>query len=221
MNDGGSNSFGFELPKGFIVFISGVPGTGKTTVSYELLRMFDEFRIVEETDLIREVLRGYNEYIKDTFEDKDLHFLEAIEVAHNTKFLRYDEAKKQCKHMKRSLEKIVGRQKRKGIATIINGVHIVPEVLDDLYKNDNIVFFNLFLNNKHALFDRWKQRDSDKYNAKNLSIAFQTNVALSLSIQKLSKKSGNKVFDIDVTCLSINQTTSEIVRLLSSLLQNS
>jgi len=25
-----------ELPKGFIVFISGVPGVGKTTVSYEM-----------------------------------------------------------------------------------------------------------------------------------------------------------------------------------------
>lgn len=220
MNDEDSNRLDLKLPKGFIVFISGVPGVGKTTVSYELLRMFDEFRIVEETDLIREVLRGYNEYIKDAFKEKDLSFLDGLEIAHNTKILRYDEAKKQCEHMKKPIEKIVGRQKRKGISTIINGVHIVPEVLDGLYVNDNTVFFNLFLNNKRSLSDRWKKRDSVKYNSKNLSIAFQTNLALSQSARKLSKTSGNKIFDIDVTHLSINQTKTQIVSLLSILFQN-
>ena len=47
----------FEIPEGFIVFISGVPGVGKTTISYELLKRCNSFRIIEETDLIREVLR--------------------------------------------------------------------------------------------------------------------------------------------------------------------
>ena len=60
----------FALPKGFIVFISGVPGVGKTTISYELLKMFSAFRIIEETDLIREVLRGYNEYIENAFKER-------------------------------------------------------------------------------------------------------------------------------------------------------
>ena len=47
-----------RIPDGFVVFISGVPGVGKTTISYELLKKRAEFRIVQETDLIREVLRG-------------------------------------------------------------------------------------------------------------------------------------------------------------------
>jgi 2-phosphoglycerate kinase len=126
MHNGNTKKLNFELPKGFIVFISGVPGVGKTTISYELLKMFDEFRIVEETDLIREVLRGYNDYIKDTFKDKSLLLFEELEISHHTKFLRYQEAKKQCNYMRKSFEKIISRQKRKGITTIINGVHIVP-----------------------------------------------------------------------------------------------
>lgn len=220
MNNNIINKLNFELPKGFIVFISGVPGVGKTTISYELLKMFDEFRIVEETDLIREVLRGYNEYIKDTFKDKVLLLFEEIEITHDTKFLRYDEAKKQCEYMKKSFEKIIGRQKRKGITTIINGVHIVPEILDGLYENNNIVYFNLFMNNKHSLFDRWKERDPTKYTVKNLSIAFQTNVTLSKSTRKLSKKSGDIFNDIDITDLSIGQTKAEIIRCLANRLQN-
>lgn len=220
MSDDGYNELDFVLPKGVIVFISGVPGVGKTTVSYELLRMFDEFRIVEETDLIRETLRGYNEYIQENFEGRELHFLDEIKISHNTKFLRYDEAKKQCAHMKKSLENIVGRQKRKGISTIINGVHIVPEVLDSIYEDDNIVFINLSLNSQQCLFERWKERESKKYNKRNLSISFQTNLALSESTKKLSKSLGVNIFDIDVTHLSIDQTKSKIVNLISFSLQN-
>lgn len=220
MNNSIINSLNFELPKGFIVFISGVPGVGKTTISYELLKMFDQFRIVEETDLIREVLRGYNEYIKDTFKDKITPLFEEIEITHDTKFLRYDEAKKQCEYMKKSFEKIIGRQKRKGISTIINGVHIVPEVLDGLYENDNIVYFNLFMNNKHSLFDRWNERDPAKYTKENLSIAFQTNLALSISTRELSEKSGDIFNDIDITDLSIGQTKAEIIKCLANRLQN-
>ena len=220
MNNSINNKLNFELPKGFILFISGVPGVGKTTISYELLKMFDEFRIVEETDIIREVLRGYNEYINALFKDKALVLFEKIEIAHNTKFLRYDEAKRQCEYMKKSFEKIIGRQKRKGITTIINGVHIVPEILDGLYENDNIVYINLYINNKHSLFNRWEERDQTKYNLKNLSIAFDTNVALFNSTCRLSKKSGNMFKNIDITDLSIGQTKTEVIRCLSKRLQS-
>ena len=55
-----------------IVFISGVPATGKTTISYELLKRYNIFRIIQETDLIREILRGYNEYIDYKMNNKDI-----------------------------------------------------------------------------------------------------------------------------------------------------
>ena len=48
-----------QVPKDTIVFISGVPGSGKTTVAYELFKNYCDYRIVEETDIIREILRGY------------------------------------------------------------------------------------------------------------------------------------------------------------------
>ena len=52
-----------------IFLISGVPGVGKTTLSYELLKRFSTFRIIQETDLIREILRGYNEYLQERYCD--------------------------------------------------------------------------------------------------------------------------------------------------------
>lgn len=181
----------FKIPEGFIVFISGVPGVGKSTIAYELLKMFNEFRIVEETDLIREILHGYNEYIQETFKEKVQFIFEEIEIAQHTRFLQYDEAKEQCEYMKNSIEKIVYRQKRKGISTIINGVHIVPEVLNGLCENDEIIFLNLFIDNKTALYNRWKDRETEKYTSKNLITAFETNLELSFSTKKLSKETRN------------------------------
>ena len=45
------------------IVIIGQPGVGKTTISNELLKTHNEFRLVEETDIIREVLRGYESYL--------------------------------------------------------------------------------------------------------------------------------------------------------------
>lgn len=215
------HSLDLKLPQGTIVFISGVPGVGKTTISYELLKVFDEFRIVEETDLLREVLRGYNEYIKNRFGDKNLSFLEEVGIAHHTKFLKYDEAKDQCVHMRNSIEKIIARQKRKGISTIINGVHLVPEVLSGLFENDNIIYVNLFLNNEHSLHRRWAQRNSSKYSDENLSIAFQTNFELSKNVEKLSGEFTYVFNNIDITDLNVKQTIVEVIKCLANRLQNS
>ena len=55
-----SNNVEIEIPDGFIGFISGAPGVGKTTISYELSKRVCVFRIIEKTNLVREILRGYN-----------------------------------------------------------------------------------------------------------------------------------------------------------------
>lgn len=53
----------YTLPQNLVLLISGVPGVGKTTLSNELLKIHKEIRLVEETDIIREILRGYNDYL--------------------------------------------------------------------------------------------------------------------------------------------------------------
>lgn len=103
----------YTIPEGLIVLISGVPGVGKTTISYELLKKFSEFRIIEETDIIREVLRGYNEFLRIKFGDQIGFLLNKVLISDHTKLLTFDEAKLQCEYMKKSIEKIICRQQRK------------------------------------------------------------------------------------------------------------
>ena len=96
-----------QVPKDTIVFISGVPGSGKTTVAYELFKNYCDFRIVEETDIIREILRGYRKHLA----------LMGIsipdEITPHNVFLDYATASRQCEVMMNSIIAIVHRQQRK------------------------------------------------------------------------------------------------------------
>lgn len=200
----------FAIPDGLIVSISGVPGVGKTTISYELLKIIPQFRIIEETDLIREVLRGYNDYLKNEFGNQVDFVFEKIQITDHTKLLTFDEAKIQCETMKKSFEKIISRQQRKGIASIINGVHIIPEVLNGIAENKDILYINLYVTNENEIRKRILDRDSSSYMLKHIPFIFQTNCDLFESTQKMSLKYAH-IFNIDVTEQSISDTLDIII----------
>lgn len=198
------------IPDGLVVFISGVPGVGKTTISYELLKRINKFRIIEETDLIREVLRGYNSYLKIEFGNQIDFVFDTIEITGHTRLLSFYEAKIQCNVMKKSLEHIVARQQRKGIASIINGVHIIPEVLNGIGENNNIIFINLYVTNEHELYKRILNRDPTSYMLNYIPFIFQTNRDLYFSTEKLCLKY-HYFFNVDVTGLSVEDTIKKII----------
>lgn len=207
------------IPDGFIIFLSGVPGVGKTTISYELFKRFSEFRIIEETDLIREVLRGYNEYLNSRFGEKIGDILKNIQITDYTKLLTIIEAKEQCILMKRSFEQIIARQQRKGIASIINGVHVIPEVLNGIAENKNIIYINLYVTDEHTIYERIVNRDPSSYMLDHIPFIFRTNNDLFLSTDKLSL-STSYVFNINVTNLSINEVIEEIVNCIAKRITN-
>ena len=204
------------IPDGLIIFISGVPGMGKTTISYELLKQFNKFRIIEETDLIREVLRGYNDHLKNEFGNQVDFVFDKIYITDHKKLLSFEEAKIQCKTMKQSFKQIIARQQRKGIATIINGVHIIPEVLMDITENKNFIFINLYVTNEHEIHKRISKRDFTSYMLEYIPFIFQTNNDLYFSTEKLSLKYPN-IFNVNVTDLSIDNTIQKIIDCITKL----
>lgn len=203
-----------KISEGFIAFISGVPGVGKTTISYELLKRFNAFRIIEETDLIREVLLGYNSLLEQEFPRQSRDILDKIKITDHTKLLSFDEAKQQCEFMRFSFEHIVGRQKRKGIPSIINGVHIIPEVLNGLAENQDIIYINLYIHSEQALYTRLVNRNPESYMINHVPFIFQTNLDLHASTERLSKKFPYTFNNIDITDLSIDDTICRITQLI-------
>ena len=205
------------IPDGFIVFISGVPGVGKTTISYELLRRCDKFRIIEETDIIREVLLGYNDYLKNEFGDKIDFLLKEINITDHTKLLTLNEAKEQCIYMKSSLEQIVARQQRKGIATIINGVHIIPEVLNGIA--DNIVYINLYVTSANQIYNRILHRNPSSYMLEYIPLIFQTNLDLYVNTKEIALNTPC-IFNINVTESTIEDTMRKVVSCITDFIAN-
>lgn len=194
----------YTLPNNLIVLISGVPGVGKTTISYEMLKKYEEFRLVEETDIIREILRGHNNYLEKTY---NISFQDVI-YEHNV-FLSYEMAKKQCQIMKNSIINIIKRQQRKRIPSIINGVHVIPEELYLSVKAPNIIYVNLYVDSEAALWKRLKNRDPKKYKPDCIPILYKANIDLHNSLKHIPNNLF-KVYSINVSNLTVKETLSTI-----------
>ncbi|MBQ9610596.1 MAG: AAA family ATPase [Lachnospiraceae bacterium] len=207
-----------RIPNGFILFLSGVPGVGKTTISYELLKRINSFRIIEETDIIREILRGYNQYLKyDLNIEKNI--FKDINISDHTVLLDYDNAKKQCILMKKSIEHIILRQQRKGIATIINGVHVIPEILYDIIS-DNFVFINLYVTDENEIYNRIVNRNPSSYMLEHIPFIYKSNTELFSNTEKvISMCNYNNIFNINVTNLSVDDTIELCVRKIKKYLK--
>lgn len=214
-----NNIADFKVPNGFVLFISGVPGVGKTTISYKLLKKFNEFRIIEETDILRDALRGYNEFLTDKLGTSLKSMIEEIEIFPHTKLLTLKEAQYQCSIMKNPIENIVARQQRKGISSIINGVHIIPKVLKELANNPNIVFVNLFISTQDALCSRLTRRDPNSYMLQHIPLIFKTNIDLFNSTKNMKSINYTSFFNVDITSLDIDQALSTIIQCIQLKLQ--
>ena len=116
--------------------------------------------------------------------------------------------------MRFSFEYIVGRQKRKGIPSIINGVHIIPEVLNGLAENQDIIYINLYIHSEQALYTRLVNRNPESYMINHVPFIFQTNLDLHASTERLSKKFPYTFNNIDITDLSIDDTICRITQLI-------
>lgn len=194
-----------------IILISGVPSAGKTTISYELLRRINCFRIVQETDILREILRGYNQFLVESLPNiaPKIDYL-----APHTELLSYNKAKSQCKIMKNSIIEVINRQNRKQISTIICGVHIIPEILYEDINSTNVKYINLYFDCKEDLYSHLKTRDTDKYGKKSVDFLYNMNVKLQNNFSSLQFQYPHMFTSINVGKLTVEETIDFIIDFL-------
>lgn len=197
-----------NIPSNGVILISGVPGSGKTTLSYEILKTYSNMLLLEETDIIRETLLGYNQYLAN-------RGIKINEIYDHNVIMNYEMACSQCNIMKYSLRSIIGRQQRKGIPTIVNGVHVIPEILLPFLKYDNIVYITLYISTKRELQLRYRTRDHQKYSDEILPTVLNMNSMLVQKTEQAMKNSSN-VFLLNTEDL----TPSKSMIILQNILEN-
>jgi 2-phosphoglycerate kinase len=91
----------------FILFISGVPCVGKTTISYKLLEDYPFFKRITELDMIKTVIRSIIKENENFRLNDDFNCLLSSTTDNN-----YDTFKQQALVLSRYVKEIVVRQKK-------------------------------------------------------------------------------------------------------------
>ena len=158
-----------NLPKDFVLIISGVSCVGKTTAAYNLLKEYPEFKRVTELDIIRMILRStIKDVVNNIFcsEQKELQkkYEHLFSSSTSEDFFML---KEQSKTLVKYIKEIVKRQQERKIPTIIEGVSIVPSVFFQDGKplegfERNVLFINFFLSDENEHFLRREKRCSER-----------------------------------------------------------
>jgi len=138
-----------KVPKGFVIFINGSTGVGKTTIAWALAKKYNISSIIG-TDIIREILRY----------DVDHHQIDANRILMESSYLAHTKLNhsegdvvieaftRQCLYLLGAIISIMGRVRIKRDPVIIEGVNICAKQLFDEVPNDpysRIFFINLYM----------------------------------------------------------------------------
>jgi len=149
-----------DLPDPLIVLIGGSTGSGKSSVALEVAHRLG-IRNVIGTDYVRQVLRTL--FSKDILPDLYLSTYNAYKAVNipiapgeDKVVIGYAE---QAKHVAVGIEAIIQRATAEGTDVILEGIHILPSILnDELLQNPTVNFVFLSLDSEEAHKERIKRR---------------------------------------------------------------
>ena len=160
------------LKKPLIILLGGSTGSGKDTVSMELAHRLDIMTVIT-TDIIREIMRSL-------FSD------EILPMIHTSSYLAYKKLwiplekgknyqtvayREQSLRVNAGIRSIIKRSIKENTTLIINGVHILPDIIKyDEFKDANLIKIFIYVKNKSAHKERFyirgmssEGRDAAKY----------------------------------------------------------
>lgn len=215
------------IPQDTILIISGVSCVGKTTIAYEILNNYSEFRRVSELDIIRTAVRTtFNYIIDDKLVDKDAIITKYNAIFESITLSDFETTKQQSKQLLPYVKEIILRQQRRHIPTIIEGAGIVPSIYFPNNRplewlSPHVFFVNLYLSDEQDHITRREARsnvrnyneDGEKTKMLVLNARKEKQKILHEETLKLQKKYKN-VVSIDVSNHTAHYIANHIMWLL-------
>lgn len=192
-----------------IVLISGVPASGKTTISNLLAAKHNVFLTVEETDIIRAALLGE----QDNLVKNNILIPDNLTIIGHGIILEYDDFLKQNSLYLEPIYQIIKRQKRKKIPSIINGMHLMHKEIDVFLELENVHYFYLYFSSFEDYKNRLMARKSDVDLSSYLNVMFKNNKKYFEYLSSLKGKYSN-IHIIDVGKITIDSLEKYINSIL-------
>ncbi len=153
-----------------IIMIGGATGIGKSTIALNLASRLAISHIVG-TDTIREVMRKVlsSELIPSLHSSSyaaHKSMKEYVSPIYNKTIIGFEE---QARLVVSGIESVIARALTEGISIIVDGVHILPSIMDPkLLKSPNIIPVFLHLSNEEDHMRRFQERAKTKVMRKPL-----------------------------------------------------
>jgi 2-phosphoglycerate kinase len=209
-----------KIPTGFLVFITGTNGVGKTTTALMLAKKLG-IRYIE-VNTLREALRSQKELYEKAKQKKDYdilslptYMLDNIEYTYNEE--DDTDYEKQCSLMNSVIHWVASYCTRKNMSTVFEGINISPQKVlsDGTIAARYILFVELSVSDKNVLLKRLDKKakgrayDGGIYHEKIDKIM---NTAKTIAEDFNSLENNIHKLSIDNTDLSPSKVTNKIVR---------
>ena len=182
-----------------VILIGGVPGTGKTTLSYYLASKFGCDKIIN-LDTMKNILLAHEIGSKDKYFKSTTHESYLIENLDPV-----DGFIKHCNSVQAKLKQCLNNFKDDNFL-IIEGAQLTPDFIEFFPKNEYQVFyFNLYSYNKNTLLHRYDKKLKIRY------YPWKENIDVILKIQEYLR-SFKHVYQISIQEFDYFNFIYEIIR---------
>lgn len=195
-----------------IIIISGVPGTGKSTIAINLAQTLHYDQLIS-TDIIREVLKSKSRQKCQPILFSTTHeawqFFGNYSSTNVIKGYRYHSSL-----LFKTLNKLIKNNIKNGCHTILEGSHLLPEFLDYLNKlNADIYYFLLSPPSYKELERRFENKN--KIRTKEY-LMWKRNIKTIKTINGWLKKEVKKTNLHLIVNKKINNTVSQILKVINN-----
>jgi len=217
------------IPKGFIIFIIGTNGVGKTTIANKLSKKIG-FNSVVETDDLRECLRSREDLFECSSKSDEYELLKASSYLSDGIEVGDDEHRLigyhgQCKIMTDIILAIVKRKQKNKHSAIFEGINIMPtQLVEKGIMSRYILFVHLQVMPDKLLKKRLEMKTDDvsklnEYQSK-INEIMKTSSIISDDFEKVKKIShSTRIHTITlINDKSDCRTTRKIVRKVRNIL---
>lgn len=140
------------IPNEFVLIISGMPGVGKSSLALNLVKKYNEFRSLNQMNLLRFATKYFNNELS----------ISNIQQF-GLRFLTHEEGKKHMQNLVPIIREFIKRQIDKKIPTILEGVDFYPPYLYSFNSNDffleKVLFINLYCSEESIHYKRLTERE--------------------------------------------------------------